>query len=137
MTDSMDTGRAVPVQDEGATVLAGDDALVPVPSGQAVSLLDVILNAPGPDGLTARFRFVAPAIARDTGTVDFQTASADMQHLCRSFALPRLSDIGPKPRQIVISLSDKPVPFGEAAPDTTQFFEAYAIDGDDCIWEAF
>ena len=105
--------------------------------GNLISFLDVILNAPGPDGLTARFRFVAPGIAKQGGTVDFETASADMEHLCRAFALPRISDIGPKPSQIVISLSDKAVPFGEPAPDTTQFFEAYAIEGDDCIWEAF
>ena len=47
------------------------------------------------------------------------------QHLCQNFALPRISDIGPQPSQIVSSLSDRPVPFGEAAPDATQFFEAY------------
>jgi hypothetical protein len=29
------------------------------------------------------------------------------------------------------------VPFGEPAPDATQFFEAYRVEGDTCIWEAF
>jgi len=125
------------VQAEGPQVIAGEDAVVPVPSGQAVRLLDVVLNAPGPDGVAARFRFVAPAIAKDGGEVDFETASADMAHLCQSYALPRLAELGPVPTQIIISFSDRPVPFGEAAPDATQFFEAYRVEGDACIWEAY
>jgi hypothetical protein len=60
-----------------------------------------------------------------------------MAHLCQSYALPRLSETGPVPAQIIISLSDRPVPFGEASPEATQFFEAYRIEGDACIWEAF
>ena len=34
-------------------------------------------------------------------------------------------------------LLSRAVPFGEAAPDATQFFEAYRVEGDACIWEAF
>ena len=111
--------------------------VVPVPSGQWVRFVDVVMNAPGPDGLTARFRFVAPAIAKQTGSVDFEAAAADMEHLCKSFALPRIAGTGPKPSQIIISLADRDVPFGEAAPEATQFFEAYRVEDDACIWEAF
>jgi hypothetical protein len=125
------------VQAEGPQVIAGEDAVVPVPSGQAVRLLDVVLNAPGPDEVAARFRFVAPAIAKDGGEIDFETASADMAHLCQTYALPKLAELGPVPTQIIISFSDRAVPFGEAAPDATQFFEAYRVEGDACIWEAF
>lgn len=124
----------LPAQSIAADALAGDDAPIPVPSGQEVRLLDVIRDQPGPGGLTYRFRFVAPAIAQ---TVDFETAAADMEHLCRTYALPRLSQIGPVPGQVIVSLSDRPVPFGEPAPDATQFFEAYRVEGDTCIWEAF
>ena len=109
---------------------------IPVPSGQEVRLLDVIHNEPGPDGLTTRFRFVAPAIAQGGG-VDFEAASADMMHLCQTYALPRVTSGGPAPSQIVISLSDVPVEFGSTAPEVTQFFEAYSLDGDTCIWEPF
>lgn len=139
MTEPSGAGGLAPflVQDAGGTVMSGDGARVEVPSGQEISFLDVVLTAPGPDGLTARFRFLAPAIAREGGTVDFETASADMIHLCQNFALPRISNTGPQPSQIVISLSDRPVPFGEAAPDATQFFEAYTIRDNACIWEAF
>ena len=127
----------LPITAEGGQSLPGNGQQVAVPSGQSVTLQEVPWNVPGPDGLTARFRFVAPAIAKSGGTVDFETASADMVHLCQNFALPRISDIGPQPSQIVISLSDRPVPFGEAAPDATQFFEAYTIRDNACIWEAF
>ena len=112
------------------------DEPIPVPSGQEVRLLDVIHNEPGPDGLTVRYRFVAPAIAPGGG-VDFDTAATDMAHLCQTYAVPRVTSGGPQPVQIVISLSDVPVAFGAAAPEVTQFFEAYSLDGDTCIWEPF
>jgi hypothetical protein len=109
---------------------------VAVPSGQPVTFVEAILNEAGPEGLTARFRFIAPGIA-EGGGVDFETAAADMEFLCQSYALPRIAATGPAPSQVVISLSASAVPFGEAAPDVTQFFEAYRIDGATCIWEAF
>ncbi|WP_051294500.1 DUF6497 family protein [Gemmobacter nectariphilus] len=112
--------------------------LVPVPSGQPVTFLDAIWNEPGPAGLTARFRFVAPQIAQQGGTVDFDTASADMEDLCNTYALPRIeTTTGPRPAQVVISLSDRPVEFGVISPEATQFFEAYSIQDGACLWEAF
>ncbi|WP_318336942.1 DUF6497 family protein [Defluviimonas sp. D31] len=117
-------------------VPAAQGAIV-APSGQEVTALDVIRSAPGPEGLTLRFRFLAPAIGREEGGVSAEAAQADMAWLCETYALPRLPEIGPQPAQIVISLADRPVPFGEVAPDATQFFEAFSRDGDRCVWEAF
>ncbi|MDP2085852.1 MAG: DUF6497 family protein [Gemmobacter sp.] len=112
--------------------------LIEVPSGQPVTLQDVIWNQPGPAGLTARFRFIAPEIARDGGHIDFDTAAADMDHLCETYALPRVTTItGPRPAQVVISLSDIPVEFGVVTPEATQFFEAYSITEGVCEWEPF
>lgn len=123
------------------TLLAGPamaQGLIPVPSGQPVTLQDVIWNEPGPAGLTARFRFVAPEIAQDGGSIDFDTAVEDMDHLCNTYALPRTQTItGPRPAQVVISLADRPVDFGVMAPEATQFFEAYRIENGACVWEAF
>ena len=42
---------------------------IEVPSGQEVTFIDVVRDAPGPDGLTYRFRFLAPAIARADGKI--------------------------------------------------------------------
>jgi hypothetical protein len=110
------------------------DDTIPVPSGQSVTLLDVVLNAPGPAGAAARFRFVAPGIGN--GSVDFDTAVTDMAALCQTYALPRVKSTVPQPQQIIISLSAAPVEFG-AQTDVVQFFEAYRIEGDTCIWEVF
>lgn len=104
------------------------------PSGMAVTWLETVHGAPGPEGLTARFRFLAPAIA---GDVAFETAAEDMHWLCETFALPRLSAIGPQPSQVVISLADRDLPFGQTDPEAVQYFEAYRPAGDVCEWEMF
>lgn len=129
--------RTPGLQVSPAVVLVGDASPIAVPSGQPVTLLDVIWNEMGPDGLTLRFRFLAPQIARTGGSVDVDTATTDMQALCESFALPRISDFGPVPQQVIISLSDMNVPFGETAPEATQFFEAFTIRDGACIWEMY
>ena len=113
------------------------EEVITVPSGQAVTLLDVITNVPGPEGLATRFRFLAPAIARDGGAVAAQAAAADMDFLCQSYALARIADMGPQPAQVIISMSDIDVPFGEARPDATQFFNAYSIEDGICVWDIY
>ena len=112
---------------------------VPVPSGQPVSLAEVLLeDAPGQAGETwARFRFVAPEIARETGTVSHDAAAPDMDHLCETHALPYLAEHGIAPARVVISLSDRMVPFGAQDAAATQFFEVYRPQNASCIWEAF
>ena len=121
----------------GAQVVSGGDAVVAVPSGQVVVLQEVIWNVPGPSGLAIRFRFVAPAIAKAAGGVDFGAASADMMHLCQTYARTRLAEFGPQPSQIIISMADRALPFGDAAPEATQFFMAYRLENDACILEVF
>lgn len=129
-------GAGLALGQEGAQVVPGDGVAVDVPSGQAVTLQDVVWNVPGPEGMTLRFRFVAPGIA-EGGGVDFETASADMQALCDGYALPRVAEFGPAPAQIVISLSAEPVEFGVSAPEVTQYFESYSIVDGGCQWEMF
>lgn len=110
---------------------------IDVPSGQPVTYLDTITDAPGPEGLTARFRFVAPQIAREGGTMPFEMAAGDMDYLCETYALPRLPAIGPEVVQVIITLMDRPVPFGELDAEATQFFEAYRPEDGRCVWEGF
>lgn len=106
---------------------------VAVPSGREVRFLDVISNVPGSEGATARFRFVVPGLAE----ADSEAAVPDMQALCDSYALPRVEAMQPPPQQIIISLAGKETPFGEPAPDVVQFFEAYSVQDDACVWEVF
>ena len=120
-------------------VLAGckdetpDAALIEVPSGRQVSLIDVVTNVPGPDGATARFRFLVPGLGAD----DIETTADDMQALCDRYALPRTDGMVPAPQQIVITLAAEAVPFGQPAPGVVQFFEAYRIEAGSCVWAPF
>ncbi len=108
---------------------------IAVPSGQRVTLIEVITDAPGSAGDTHRYRFLAPGIARANPTVTREEIFADIGHLCSAFVIPALEDSDSTPNQIIISLSDQPVDFGAANPEITQFFEAYAIQDAACIWE--
>lgn len=113
-----------------------DDATGPkvdVPSGRALSLVDVITNAPGPAGAAARFRFLVP----DLSAEDAETALADMQVVCDSFALERTRGTVPEPQQIIITFMSAEVPFGDAAPDVVQFFESFRVKNGTCVWEVF
>lgn len=115
-------------QDESPTGEA-----VPVPSGRALTLIDIVTDARGPEGATARFRFLAPGLSAE----DAESAAVDMQVLCDSFAVQRIAGMEPAPRQIVISLASEAVPFGKSAPDVVQFFESYRPENGACIWEVF
>lgn len=106
---------------------------VEVPSGRELSLIDVVTNAPGPAGATARFRFLAPGLAQD----EAEAAAVDMQAVCDTFAIKRIDGMVPAPQQIVITFMSASVPFGEAAPDVVQFFESYKPDNGACVWEVF
>ena len=110
---------------------------ITVPSGQAVTLLDVITDTQGPSGLTARFRFLAPEVAKNGGTVSVEVAGRDMDALCQDYALPRIANTGPQPAQIVISMADRDVPFGETHPEATQLFNSYSIADGTCVWDMF
>ncbi|MBC7736882.1 MAG: acetolactate synthase [Candidatus Saccharibacteria bacterium] len=113
-----------------------NDAIA-VPSGQVVTLLDVITDTAGPAGLTVRFRFLAPSVSKVGGSITADVAGGDMDALCQDYALPRVASTGPQPAQIVISMSDIDVPFGESHPEATQLFNSYSIADGLCVWEMF
>lgn len=109
---------------------------VVVPSGQPVVLSEVLVDD-SPGDTWIRFRFLAPRIARDGGDVTYDVATQDMEHICRSLVLPYLKTYELTPARVVISLSDRDVPFGSSDPQATQFFEAYRPEEANCIWEEF
>ena len=129
------------MEQESFEITAGSAALISVPSGQEVRLLDIIWNSEGPDGPAPRFRFVAPAISRQGGRVGFAGAEADLQHLCQAFALEQLLLKGDAPPLILVSIADREVPFGTSDPEATQYFEAFTLQpsagGTTCIREIF
>mgnify|MGYP001818292118 CR=1 FL=1 len=107
-----------------------------VPSGQPVTLVDAIVDQVGEQSLV-RLRFVAPHIGRDADAVDAEVAAADMQHLCDAVALPYMAEYNLTADVIVISLMSAQTEFGTPNPDVTQFFEAYNVKNDLCIWDPF
>lgn len=132
-----DQGQAGQAQAGGGQSTSGDAMLIALPSGQSVSLIEAIMNSPGPNGMVARFRFLAPQINPENGTVDLETASSDIAWLCQNYALARVAELGPTPSQIIVSLEDRAVPFGESDPEAVQFFEAFRVENGSCIWEVF
>ena len=115
-------------------VIAEADKTLPVPSGQPVHLNSVLLDD-NPGELWVRFRFVAPKIGSTAGQVGFDVAAVDMEHLCQTLAVPYVARHNLTPARVVISLSDRPLDFGQSAPDAMQFFEAYRLDASGCVWD--
>ena len=116
------------------SVLATPVAALDVPSGQPVELQEVLLDQVGTEDWV-RFRFVTPGIARDGGSVTYETAAEDMTHLCERLAIPYIGEFALTADVIIIALADRITEFGIPDPDATQFIEAYRADGDTCSWE--
>ncbi|WP_375261091.1 DUF6497 family protein [Palleronia sp.] len=115
----------------GPSFLAAEP--IPLPSGLQVEFLDIVADDPGL-GYAYRFRFVAAAL---DASRSYSTTEADLAHLCRSYALPRVVNADPPAASIVIALADRVLPFGSTDPEAVQFFEAYTPLGADCVWQAF
>jgi hypothetical protein len=105
-----------------------------MPSGQPADLQEVLLDEVTGESWV-RFRFVAPQIARDGGTVTYEAAAEDMVFLCTHLALPYLTEYSLAADVIVISFADRTTEFGVPDPDATQFFEAFRAEGDTCVFE--
>lgn len=118
-----------------ALTLAATPALaIDVPSGQPVELREVLVDDLG-DEVWLRFRFIAPEIAREGGSITYATAEPDFMHLCETLALPYIAEYALSGDVIVISLADRDTEFGLPDPDATQFFEAFRPVDNTCIWE--
>lgn len=141
---------AVTESDPGATILSGalDDGLIaageldqlPTISFQGIEAATEALAAPPPedeiDGDPSAGEFILPrapdALVRDP-------MHEDIVWLCENFVLPRIAGADPRPSEIVISLSDRPLVSTELALGAVQLFEAFSLpeDRDECVWEPF
>ncbi len=107
-----------------------------VPSGQAIDLQEVLIDDTSGTNML-RFRFLAPAIAREGGTMSYIDSAPDIEDLCARIVIPYIAEYALSPKVVVISLADRAVEFGQPDADATQFFDAFRIENDTCIWEAF
>lgn len=115
-----------------ATDLAAQD--IPVPSGLPMTLFDVRLEQ---NPAIARFRFVSEAIDPAGAGKTFVDVVDDLQYLCDNVAVPSLAANNWTGGEVILSLSSAETPFGETAPEVTQFFQPYEIADEACIWGDF
>lgn len=101
-----------------------------VPSRMVVSHLDMRIERHS-DAPQARYRYIMPDLAPD---FDFSQVSNDLKALCNSHALPNLDTTSPEIRQIVVSLSDRVVKYGEMDRQAVQVFETFLVEDGQCIW---
>jgi hypothetical protein len=113
---------------------SGGSGAINVPSGQQIVLQEVIFEPQNGGETWLRARFVAPEIGSKFG---FDAVADDFTYLCASFVLPLLRNESRTATQVVISMADREIAFGDTDPDATQFFEAFRIENDICIWESF
>ncbi len=128
---AMVAALVLPVLIAGGAVAGPAPVPVKVPSGREVALMGVLLDDT-PGALWARFRFVAPGLG---DAASAEATAQDMDDLCAHVAVPYLEHNKIQPARVVISLSDREIEFGKNAPDAVQYFEAYTLDGDTCVWE--
>lgn len=100
------------------------------PSGVMPELFELIME---PENSLARFRF----LRADLAEVGQPAVANDFAWLCEAFVLPELQAEGWGVTQVVISLSDREVPFGVTDPDAVQFFEGFSVADGTCVWEPF
>lgn len=107
---------------------------IAVPSGQSIEFKQVIW-AEEAETPNAIFRFVAPEITRDGTGIEYDTAADDILFLCETFALPRVLEVqGTRDVELVISLSQQDLAYGEINPDIPQFFENFVVHDAVCDW---
>lgn len=116
---------------QGPQALNVSDAL---PSGQVVELFEVLLDTVGAEAWV-RFRFLAPDIGPGVPRLRFDQVEADFEHLCQSVVVPYMREFNLEADVVVIALLDRPIEFGSSDPETTQYIEAFRLDGRTCIWE--
>ena len=105
-----------------------------LPSGQTAELFEVLTDQVGDDAWL-RFRFHAPSISREHGTVSSAEAEADFEHLCTNIALPYMAHHQLKTDVVSIALLDQPAPFGATDESVTQFVDAFRVSTGACVWE--
>lgn len=113
---------------------AGEDAGAP-----ADVPLDADTGAPAPGdaaaGGLARFRLVVPGLGGEGA--GYNAVAGDLPWVCEALALPALAANGWRATEVVVTLADREVPFGEADPEATQFIEGFRIEDGACVPQAF
>lgn len=110
---------------------------VTTPSGVQATLIETIYEPVGVVAASAkimRLRFVAPAIVDQT-RYDIGVLDKDFEWLCSTSGLPLAAKAAPQVEQIIVSIASEATDFGETAPNVVQYFDAFHVEDQTCIWE--
>lgn len=105
-----------------------------LPSGNSAELIEALWDDGAGAGTDLRLRFLTPDLSSDTS---FEDIEIDLAVLCDAIALPILAETQRQVGQIVISISDRSVPFGKTDPKATQHFDTFRPEGGACVWDGF
>lgn len=106
-----------------------------IPSGFDYRLQEELSDVM-PDGQRVlRLRYVAEQIGSEGGA--YEAVSDDFAVLCMRDALQRAQSASDPFAQVVVSLSSKESKFGVFDPNVIQYFEAFTVQNNTCILEAF
>ena len=112
---------------------AGEGKLLP--SGLVVAPPDVRLEpmgVPTHSVRTVRLRYVSEQLGEKA--FSFDQIEGDFAHLCETDGLMTRARSAPKAEQIIISISSEPLVFGEISPEIIQYFDAFDVVSEACIW---
>lgn len=113
--------------------------LVTIEQLEAEGAIDSTIIIDLGDAGTGAWPDAGPALPADPSVLLQDPLHADLVWLCEQVALPALPAPGDtaRPGLIIISLSDRPVRFGEIDMQAVQIFEGFspADDGRTCRWE--
>ncbi|WP_324751632.1 DUF6497 family protein [Roseovarius sp. Pro17] len=101
-----------------------------LPSGAQAQLYEVI----GQGTAEVRLRYVSAGF--DPRGADTELLLADMTFICETNVLEGASQYD-TPQNVIVSLADRPSEFGVLNTEVQQIFEAFSVDDNTCIWEAF
>ncbi|MEM9434859.1 MAG: DUF6497 family protein [Pseudomonadota bacterium] len=107
------------------------------PSGLKLAAPEVIFEPVGALASSAsqvRLRYVAPLIA-DIELFGFDRLEGDFLYLCQQDGLKITTGAAPRATRVIVSIASVPLAFGETAPNITQYFDAFLIKENTCIWE--
>ncbi|WP_435138412.1 DUF6497 family protein [Pseudopelagicola sp. nBUS_19] len=105
-----------------------------VPSGNEIYLQEILFETRNDQSRVVRLRYVMPMIRHG---LEFHEIEEDFLHLCAGVAVPYLAKENEKVDQVIISMGDRETEFGVLATLATQYFEAFSVKNNTCIWEGF
>lgn len=118
----------------GATTAGALEETPAVPSGHEIRLQEVLFETRQDSSEVVRFRYVMPLIRQG---IEFAEIIDDFEHLCVGVAVPYLAIEEKVVDQVIISMADREIEFGESTTLATQYFEAFTVKDGSCIWEGF